>query len=134
MSGKCVKYIQKKFCCLKIIICTHSCTRLWHQGIIAISCRIWKQKFRFLEKKMCLMYYNQFLFANLLKSILLSHVYNIKWFVHTRHTIFYIFCGYRKKWEKSKFGWIHNGIWKKKCAQIMLYCICETTKTFLANL
>ena len=51
MSGKCLKYIQKKFCCLKIIICTHSCTRLWHQGIIAIFCRIWKQKFRFLEKK-----------------------------------------------------------------------------------
>ena len=42
---------SKKFCCLKKIICTHSWTRLWHQGIIAISCRIWKQKFRFLEKK-----------------------------------------------------------------------------------
>ena len=51
MLAKCSKYFQKNFCCLKKIICTHSCTRLWHQGIIAISCRIWKQKFRFLEKK-----------------------------------------------------------------------------------
>ena len=56
MSEKNLKHIQNKFCCLKKIICTRSCTRLWHQGIIAISCRIWKQKFRFLEKKMCLMY------------------------------------------------------------------------------
>ena len=68
----------------------------------------------FSRKKMCLMYYNQFLFAKLLKSILLSHVYNITWFAHIEHIIFYIFCGYKKKWEKSKFGWIHNGIWKKK--------------------
>ena len=44
---------SKKICCLKKIICTHSCTRLWHQGIIAISCRIWKQKIQISREKKC---------------------------------------------------------------------------------
>ena len=47
---KCLKYIQKNFCCLKNIICTHLCTRLWHQGIIAISCIFFRENFRFAKK------------------------------------------------------------------------------------
>ena len=48
--GKCLKYFQNFFCCLKKIICTHLCTRLWPRGILAIFAFFHRKIFIILEK------------------------------------------------------------------------------------
>ena len=59
-------------------------------------------------------------------------MYNIAWFAHKAHYFLTFFGAGGKNGENRNLAGFTTGFEKKKkkYAQIMLYCICETTKHY----
>ena len=120
----------KKFCCLKNIICTHPCTHLWHQGIIAFFCRIWKQNLRFLQK------YNapdvpQSFFLQICWKVSYCLIYIIARDLKTQATLYSTFFVATRKNEKNQnLAGFPTGFEKKMCTNHVIFHMWDNKKNF----